>query len=69
MGSRCKSGAAPATVTGDELGHSHWKLPWSFWEGSEGGGAKAPHPGVRRPDPARIHLVTVHTGVVWQEAP
>jgi hypothetical protein len=32
MGSRCKSGAAPATVTGDELGQIHWSVA-TLWEG------------------------------------
>ena len=32
MGSRCKSGAAPATVTGDELGQIHWSAA-TLWEG------------------------------------
>lgn len=37
MGSRCDTGTAPATVTGDEFEQNHWVASHRTWEGLGGG--------------------------------
>ena len=47
MGSRWKTGTAPATVTGDDLG----KIHWCGDARRAGKGPREDDPEVRRPDP------------------
>jgi hypothetical protein len=59
MGSRCETGAAPATVTGDELGQNHW-----YGDARRAGkGPREDDPEVRRPDPRDRPLFSARAGV------